>query len=227
MTTSQNSPLKDTTGATKMSFLKLKDAEVNEKLPQNTPGTPPQEDASNQWIPDMRYPFAPHLNIEWEIINQHILRRCQRKLATFPSIDSIEGHQSALIQIRRRRFIKNYDPQKGNLWAYINRTVDFVCLGLIRDWKRHMQRCSPIELAGLITHSHSPVEEAMYRELLDDIRQIEHKLSPKELEALPHVLERASGSRCVNKSQVSSDYASESRCRAKLRKLIQCRNPSN
>jgi len=89
-----------------------------------------------------------------------------------------------------------------------------------------MSKCSALELACEIVHSQTPYEEAILNEIMDDIKQARCKLSPKEQQALPRVLDRASGSKwSSDEGGTPPDYASQSRCRAKLRTLLPQHDP--
>ena len=166
------------------------------------------------------------LDISWESKLEHVTARCHRNLSYYPSIDADDPSQEAMIQLLRVDFLKNYSPERSSLIAYTNGMIDNVCRKAIQRWYQSMNNQSPIDLAILISNSSNPEESAIVQEIFDDIKSAQQRFSAAELRALPQVLERASGSRSVCKSDPKPNYSAESRCRAKLRRTISHHAPA-
>ena len=171
-------------------------------------------------LPVNDHPLRPFIDLPMEDIISLIADRCRRNLAWFPSIDADDAVQDSLLQILKYSFIKNYDPNKGAIWAYVYKTTDRACWHQVRVWRRHLRERSSLDIAEQLLATRSPEDEAVLREILDDIKLARNHLSQREREALPDILETTHGSRYANENGEPPNYSATCRCRKKLRHLL-------
>lgn len=180
------------------------------------------EDSSH---PDPLTNLLSCVGVTWDELYAGVVARCTRKLARFRCCDPEEAAHHTMLQILRVDFVDKYDPQRGSVLGLIYVIADRECLQLIRDWRRRLKKFSRLDIAGEIARSHSPLEQMILGEALDELRRERDLLPPKQREAFEYMKERAEGARKSDDDDVPPNYSAASRCRASLRSQLAKHDP--
>lgn len=157
----------------------------------------------------------------WAEIEARVLKRCRRLLAGSPDIDPRDASQDVLSNILCRRFLRQFDPQKGNFWQFVEGISRYVCLQLLRKGRRTAVHLDSVEEPAARHRAFDPVASAMDREFREALAEAAEHLTPAELSVFADVVERAEGSRFDRReTRTSVRHTRECRCRLRLRSLL-------